>query len=70
MSDTQWLCAPAASCCIVLCLQLEFLSNRLLIARGVTLTLENLALGRARKTSGQSIPFFAGSCVLCVCLCL
>lgn len=45
----------------VLCpLQLEFQMQRLLIPQGFSLTLKNLALGRARQTSGQGLPFFVG----------
>jgi hypothetical protein len=42
-------------------LQLEFAIQRVVIPQGITLTLKNLGLGRARRTSGQGIPFFAGA---------
>jgi hypothetical protein len=42
--------------------QLDFAQQRLLIPQGLSLTLKDLALGRARKTSGQGIPFFVGAC--------
>lgn len=41
-------------------LELDFAQQRLLIPQGLSLTLKDLALGRARKTSGQGIPFFVG----------
>lgn len=62
--------------------QLEFLTQRLLIPQGLSLTLKDLALGRARKTSGQGLPFFVGALIMrnetaaslkamrCVCLLL
>jgi hypothetical protein len=43
-------------------LNLEFLEGRAVIGRNVTLRIEHVALGRARKTSGQGIPFFTGGC--------
>ncbi|KAF6263889.1 hypothetical protein COO60DRAFT_308019 [Scenedesmus sp. NREL 46B-D3] len=41
-------------------LHLGFMEARVVILQNVTVTLRNLALGRARKNSGQGIPFFAG----------
>uniref|UniRef100_A0A383VVN5 Protein kinase domain-containing protein n=1 Tax=Tetradesmus obliquus TaxID=3088 RepID=A0A383VVN5_TETOB len=38
----------------------EFLEGRALIAKNVTVTVRDIALGRARRSSGQGIPFFAG----------
>jgi hypothetical protein len=43
--------------------QLEFLANHILIPRGTSLTLQDLAISRARKTGGQAIPFFTGAWV-------
>lgn len=51
--------------CVCVCLlvhQLDFAQQRLFIPEGLSLTLKDLALGRARKTSGQGIPFFVGAC--------
>lgn len=53
VSNASWPCSNA--------LQLEFLTNRLLIPQGLSLTLKDLALGRARRTAGQGIPFFVGA---------
>ncbi|WIA34082.1 hypothetical protein OEZ86_012459 [Tetradesmus obliquus] len=41
-------------------INLEFLEGRALIAKNVTVTVRDIALGRARRSSGQGIPFFAG----------
>lgn len=38
--------------------------QRALIPEGVSLSFKDIALGRARKTSGQGIPFFVGACCL------
>lgn len=43
-------------------INLEFLEGRALIAKNVTVTVRDIALGRARRSSGQGIPFFAGGC--------
>jgi len=48
-------------CSRFIALQLEFLTNRVLIPQGLSLTLKDLALGRARRTAGQGIPFFVGA---------
>lgn len=42
-------------------LETEYLASRVVLAPNVTLTLQDIALGRARKTSGQGIPFFTGA---------
>ncbi|WIA13933.1 hypothetical protein OEZ85_002503 [Tetradesmus obliquus] len=41
-------------------INLEFLEGRALIAKNVTVTVRDITLGRARRSSGQGIPFFAG----------
>eukprot|EP00878_Enallax_costatus_P030827 GHUV01033623.1.p1 GENE.GHUV01033623.1~~GHUV01033623.1.p1 ORF type:complete len:468 (+),score=80.15 GHUV01033623.1:742-2145(+) len=41
-------------------LELEFLEARVIIAANVTVQLKDMAVGRARKSSGQQLPFFAG----------
>lgn len=41
-------------------LDLEFLEARFLVAANTTVLLKDVAVGRARKSSGQQLPFFAG----------
>jgi hypothetical protein len=35
--------------------------QRVLVPEGTSLLFKDIALGRARKTSGQGIPFFVGA---------
>jgi hypothetical protein len=42
-------------------LELSFIKHAAVLRKGVTLTISNLALGRVRKTSGWSVPFFEGT---------
>jgi hypothetical protein len=43
-------------------MSLEFTEGRAVILPNVTVTVRDIALARARKTSGQGIPFFVGAC--------
>jgi hypothetical protein len=43
-------------------MSLEFTEGRAVILPNVTVTVRDLVLTKARKTSGQGIPFFVGAC--------
>lgn len=50
-------------------LELEFLEARVIIAANTTIALKDIGLGRARKSSGQQVPFFAGAYAVESCMC-
>lgn len=52
---------PWLLCCIWIVLQLDFAVQRVLIPEGMRLTFKHLALGRARQTPGQGVPFVVGA---------
>jgi hypothetical protein len=43
-------------------MSLEYTEGRVVIEPNVTVTVRDIALTKARRTSGQGIPFFVGAC--------
>lgn len=46
----------------VFMLEFDFIQGGVVVPRGVTVTLRDMALSKVRKTTGWVLPFFAGEC--------
>lgn len=58
MLSLMWLLSWRRAFLLV---QLDFAVQRVLIPEGLRLTFKDLALGRARQTPGQGVPFVVGA---------